>query len=725
MHNVTTDFIAAMRDTGRRFDAQITVGDTVYDLSVIESLTVNIDGGFPSTAMQSITATIRGDFDAPNGVIDNVKIGVETDNGFEYINYGKFYLVNDDGTGYNTDTDMWTITAYDALVNTMLEIPTAEDSGDETDESTDDTTDDTVAETEKVVSVQELLNGAIEILNGVGVTSTLPDMTAYKVNASAYSGKTYRDFLENVAEVLCGIIRVKDNKLVLIRPSEVESEKIELQDLTSASINDSVQISGVQLNGTTGLQKILSDEASTETQVTISDNPIVEYLVDNSSTTAEQLNAVKSNYTAYLLGKTLTSVTASTTGVLWYDIGDTVNIVNKKDSLDYPFIFTKSAITMSNGLTQSVESSLTAKTENITYTADSKLKSVTSEINRLSSGLQFKVSKGDVVSEINQSPEKISLKANRIEIDSDNFKLSTDGKIIAKSGTIAGFDLTDTAFEKNFTVDGVNYKFKITSDTTSETATYLISLAEQNAGEYSFAVDTKGNVECGDLYGGTVNCNRINLETSIFDSTNQNVFAAANANGDTYVAYSRFLDGKRTFIGGGTIQFEIKNGTRCSIIKESQSPSRTIFRPNTNGGAYLGSGSYKWHSIYCTDGAFNGSDRKLKENIADLDPESNKAFVMALRPVSYKLKAGEGKRTHNGFIAQEVRDAAEQTVGDIAAYQASVVEGDEEKYFDPTVPDDKLLWQLNYNELIAPLIKLVQTQQNEIEQLKKEVEELK
>lgn len=718
MHNVTTDFIAAMRDTGRRFDAQIIVGDTVYDLSAIESLTVNIDGGFPSTAMQSITATIRGDFSAPDGVIDNVKIGVETDNGFEYINYGKFFLANDDGTGYNTDTDMWTVTAYDALVNTMTEIPTIED------EDGNDTTDDTV-DAEKTISVQELLNGAIEILNSIGVTSMLPDMTAYTVIASAYSSQTYRDLLEDIAEVLCGIIRVKDNKLVLIRPGEVESAKIELQDLTSASINDSVQISGVQLNGTAGIQKILNNEASTEVQVTISDNPIVEYLVDNSSTAAEQLNAVKSNYTAYLLGKTLTSVTANTTGVAWYDIGDFVNITNKKDNLDYPFVFTKSAITLSNGLTQSVESSLTSKTEEITYTADSKLKGVTSEINRLSSGLQLKVSKGDVVSEINQSPEKISLKANRIEIDSDTFKLSADGKIVAESGTIAGFDLTNTAFEKNFAVGGVNYKFKITSDTTSETATYLISLAEQNAGEYSFAVDTKGNVECGDLYGGKISCTKVNLSSSINDATEQSVFTARNGSGHTCIGYARKLDGKNTIIAGGTVQFQPQNGTNCSLFKESSSNARTIFRPDTNGGAYLGSSSYKWHSIYCTDGAFNGSDRKLKENIADLDVESNKAFVLSLRPVSYKLKTGEGKRTHNGFIAQEVREAAENTVGDIAAYQASVIDGDEEKYFDPTAPDEKLLWQLNYSELIAPIVKLVQSQQQEIEQLKKEVEKLK
>lgn len=718
MHNVTTDFIAAMRDTGRRFDAQIIVGNTVYDLSAIESLTVNIDGGFPSTAMQSITATIRDDFSAPDGVIDNVKIGVETDNGFEYINYGKFFLSNDDGTGYNTDTDMWTITAYDALVNTMTEIPTIED------ENGNDTTDDTV-DAEKTISVQELLNGAIEILNSVGVTSTLPDMTAYTVIASAYSSQTYRDLLEDIAEVLCGIIRVKDNKLILIRPSEVESTKIELQDLTSASINDSVQISGVQLNGTAGIQKILNNEASTEVQVTISDNPIVEYLVDNSSTAAEQLNAVKSNYTAYLLGKTLTSVTANTTGVAWYDIGDFVNITNKKDNLDYPFVFTKSAITLSNGLTQSVESSLTSKTEEITYTADSKLKGVTSEINRLSSGLQLKVSKGDVVSEINQSPEKISLKANRIEIDSDKFKLSADGKIVAESGTIAGFDLTNTAFEKNFAVGGVNYKFKITSDTTSETATYLISLAEQNAGEYSFAVDTQGNIECGDLYGGKISCTKVNLSSSINDATEQSILTARNGSGHTYIGYARKLDGKNTIIAGGTVQFQPQNGTNCSLFKESSSNKRTIFRPDTNGGAYLGTATYKWHSIYCTDGAFNGSDRKLKENIADLDAESNRAFVLSLRPVSYKLKTGEGKRTHNGFIAQEVREAAETTVGDIAAYQASVIDGDEEKYFDPTVPDEKLLWQLNYSELIAPIVKLVQSQQQEIEQLKEKVEKLK
>jgi hypothetical protein len=48
---------------------------------------------------------------------------------------------------------------------------------------------------------------------------------------------------------------------------------------------------------------------------------------------------------------------------------------------------------------------------------------------------------GDIISYINASADKISLKGNRLEVDSTNFKLSPDGEIEAKSGTIGGFDI--------------------------------------------------------------------------------------------------------------------------------------------------------------------------------------------------------------------------------------------------------------------------------------------
>ena len=67
-----------------------------------------------------------------------------------------------------------------------------------------------------------------------------------------------------------------------------------------------------------------------------------------------------------------------------------------------------------------------------------------------------KVGEDEVISTINQSAEKIELKANRLVIDSDYFKLSEEGNVTAVSGDIGGFILNPTSFSKD--VDGL-YKY--------------------------------------------------------------------------------------------------------------------------------------------------------------------------------------------------------------------------------------------------------------------------
>lgn len=67
-----------------------------------------------------------------------------------------------------------------------------------------------------------------------------------------------------------------------------------------------------------------------------------------------------------------------------------------------------------------------------------------------------KVDENDVVSTINQSAEKIELRANRLIVDSDNFKLSEEGNIEAVSGDIGGFILNPTSFSKD--INGL-YKY--------------------------------------------------------------------------------------------------------------------------------------------------------------------------------------------------------------------------------------------------------------------------
>ena len=156
------------------------------------------------------------------------------------------------------------------------------------------------------------------------------------------------------------------------------------------------------------------------------------------------------------------------------------------------------------------------------------------------------------------------------------------------------------------------------------------------------------------------------------------------------------------------------------IFTEQSGDQRCIFRPASDGQAYIGSASYRWNTVFCYT-MNEASDRKLKEDIASIDKA--KDFILSLNPVSYKRKGG--KRTHMGFVAQEVAQAAkENQMGDLSLYQASVVHEDgTETYYDTETPDENLSWGLTYSELIAPLVALVQEQEKRISALEKKLKE--
>ena len=151
-------------------------------------------------------------------------------------------------------------------------------------------------------------------------------------------------------------------------------------------------------------------------------------------------------------------------------------------------------------------------------------------------------------------------------------------------------------------------------------------------------------------------------------------------------------------------------------IGETGGEYRFILRPSENGQGYLGSSGYRWNTGYFTN-TITQSDLKDKENIREIS--GAKGFIMALQPIAYTLKDGDGGRVHMGFGAQQVAQAAaEHGMGDLALYQASRIEKDgREAYYSPETPDEDLRWGLNYHEFLAPLIALVQEQETRIQQL--------
>ena len=110
------------------------------------------------------------------------------------------------------------------------------------------------------------------------------------------------------------------------------------------------------------------------------------------------------------------------------------------------------------------------------------------------------------------------------------------------------------------------------------------------------------------------------------------------------------------------------------------------------------------------------SDKRVKKNIQSLESNSLQK-IMQLRPVTYEwideyAKASKGLKKYNtGFISQELEQVFPEMIEQV-----------EEKFGDKTINDFRLL---NLSDLPVHLVKAMQEQQKELDDLKKEIQTLK
>jgi len=115
-------------------------------------------------------------------------------------------------------------------------------------------------------------------------------------------------------------------------------------------------------------------------------------------------------------------------------------------------------------------------------------------------------------------------------------------------------------------------------------------------------------------------------------------------------------------------------------------------------------GNIDCDTIYSSAAGESWSDRRLKKNIHRLPLPLMKKLIMKLKPVSYNMK--KDGRPGVGFVAQDVIRACKKLGIDLPLYGRHP----KGKYY--TIP---------YQNYIAPLISVVQDQEREIEELKKQI----
>ena len=291
--------------------------------------------------------------------------------------------------------------------------------------------------------------------------------------------------------------------------------------------------------------------------------------------------------------------------------------------------------------------------------------SISAEANRaqkaegeLDASLELKIGRDEndqVVSMINASADQITLRGNRLIIESNNFQLDADGNVYI----VQSLGFKDSSYGENTEIIGL---------------------------------DGRGNPALQNIY--------IDLN-SVTDWEGNNI-ATENYVDDAIQSIPDPPVKRITAYPEGTTSGSIKKAIRfLNVIGGSE-------------------GTYQIHGeVYTID---TGSDRRIKDQITDL-PEELESAYLKLHPVKFRykpgLKSSDSRQYHYGFISQELEKAL-LDVGirerDTSLYEYLPVDADE--HVDLYV-DDKL-HHVNYRELHAMHVQMIQKQQKEIEELKRE-----
>ena len=294
------------------------------------------------------------------------------------------------------------------------------------------------------------------------------------------------------------------------------------------------------------------------------------------------------------------------------------------------------------------------------------------------------------------------------------FKISGDGVFVAtefdSSGTPTytnGYDANSgTAILNLLYAQGLNAKWIKAGSIDAS----VIAVTNLNASNI-----TSGTMSCSKLSGGTISGQAISGGT-----ISGGAISGGTITGTTITGSDIWSDNGDNYIRiNGAIAYFINPNS------VTQNDPQLRFKSGTGSGSYeIGYGSYQSFaetpsytatvdSYKIIKAAAGQSDRRLKTNIKELSFEEAWAYLTASKTYSFNFKNSAPNEKRFGLIAQEFKKGLEE-YGE-----------DTENLWVLNKNECDGMYCIEYKELVPHLIKVVTTQQEEIDLLKQEVALLK
>ena len=335
MKTHTNGFKLASKDMGRQIDSKIIYGTTILH-DELYAVTPHFKANILKSVMKQLD--IESSVDIPLNTILNYQLGIKVGNNYEYLNYGNYVVYSSEK---QEDTNTYKIICYDKMLYSMKQNKDL-----------------------NITYPITIKNYLIAVANKIGLQ--VENTTFYnqdmQIPAELYLGLeyTYRDILDEIAQVAGAIICINDNDKIEVRYPNITNDTINEEFLKDVNVKFGQKygsINSIVLSRAGESDNVyLRDEQSVAQnglcEVKIVDNQIMNFN-DRSDYLQGILNAL--NGMNYYIND------FSSTGILYYDVYDEYNITIGENT--YNCLMLNDEINVTQGLEELIYTDMPEQSE--------------------------------------------------------------------------------------------------------------------------------------------------------------------------------------------------------------------------------------------------------------------------------------------------------------------------------------------------------------------------
>lgn len=335
MKTHTSSFKEQIKLMGKEIDSRITFGSTVLGKDDLNAVTPSYQGAILKSVMKQLD--IDSNVAIPIGTILKYEFGLKVNGEYEYINYGNYIVYS---VEKQEDTKSYKIVCYDKLLYSMLDyvkLPIT-----------------------YPISIRDYIN-AISTVLGLKFANKSETFANYnkQIQADLYDGLgyTFRDILDELAQVTASTICLNNNDELEIRYITETGDTIDEEYLKDVNVNFGEKFGAVN----TIVLSRSGDSDSVYYPSTLPTNPYEIKISDNQIMNGNDRADFLPDIYDKLNGLEFYTNDFVSTGICYYDLCDRYSV--KVGDNTYSCVMLNDEVSVTQGLEENIYTELPEQTE--------------------------------------------------------------------------------------------------------------------------------------------------------------------------------------------------------------------------------------------------------------------------------------------------------------------------------------------------------------------------